>query len=164
MWCITKWQIPIERRKCPFVRTNQHKVPQQLQAHTVPWEGICLLWQLKKNTLFIGKSCAQLSGGLGLSPWLQRTCTVLGLDWECERARGTARAVPSATRPGWHHETKAAPSPCCLWVGECLCLWISPGLCMKDNSRCMSHQSRGSWSSSYVSLCLRQQIMEWLLV
>lgn len=114
----------------------------------------------EKNTLFIGKSCAQLSGGLGLSPWLQRTCTVLGLDWECERARSTARAVPSATRPGWHHETKAAPSPCCLWVGECLCLWISPGLCMKDNSRCMSHQSRGSWSSSYVSLCLRQQIME----
>lgn len=105
--------------------------------------GFASFGNRKKKKLFIGKICAQFSGGLGLSPQLQRTCTVLGLDWECERERSTARAVPSAARPGWHPETKAAPSPRCLWVSECLCLWISPGLCMKDNSHCMSHQSRG---------------------
>lgn len=144
MWCITKWQIPIERRKCPFVRTNQHEVPPAAPSTRSSMGGdLPPLATEEKNTLFTGKSCAQLSGGLGLSPQLQRTCTVLGLDWECERERGTARAVPSAARPGWHPETKAAPSPRCLWVGECLCLWISPGLCMKDNSRCVSHQSRG---------------------
>lgn len=68
MWCITKWQIPIERRKCPFVRTNQHEVPQQLQAHAVPWEGICLLWQQKKKKTLYRENLCPVQRGLGAQP------------------------------------------------------------------------------------------------